>query len=382
MKVNRILKYCFVFLLIHKLELVFAQKNEDWYKFYDSKSNLFGYKDENGNIKIKPKFTERTVAKVFKNIIAVEEMEANKKIEYYLFKNGTKRGIDSVNSVGASEFFIGTYVYESEEKISFKDKKTGKIGFFNKKGEVIIPAIFYYASVFRNGIASVMTARQKQCIDYNLDTANCKNYEFIGSKPCLINDKNEIIVQGSRYGTIDIDFYSVKINVPNIDSTIYITYKGISNNKFSFIDYNKEFTNFFYKTFLNKVKSKTSKINTFIFEEVSYKNDDETKNLSKNQFTKFYTKESLVFDLDSSKFNISIQVQADATFFSTENPKFKPYLNACGDLDYEQFPIYQIWINSKPDKNNITTRNTTSMFLEFLRTKNGYKLIGISAQMF
>src|SRR5690554_6598971 len=113
-----------------------AQENDDWILFQDDKTNLLGFKDIEGNIKIHPKFTGLIGARLFKNIIPVSEKKYMddfnnyESINYYLLKNGHKVGIDSL--------YLSLDIAldcENEGKIRFRDNtKTEKVGFFDYTG--------------------------------------------------------------------------------------------------------------------------------------------------------------------------------------------------------------------------------------------------------
>jgi len=96
-----------------------------WISFWNEDSELLGFKDHNGKIKIEPKFTGFTTAKKFDRIIAVME-ENNGCIEtYYLTKSGKKVGKDQIY------IFDNGPDCESDGFIRFRDKETDKVGMFN-----------------------------------------------------------------------------------------------------------------------------------------------------------------------------------------------------------------------------------------------------------
>ncbi len=379
---KRKIKTLIIFLIAINGGFVSAQKTDTWYRFYDSNSNLFGYKDLKGNLKISPKFSEKTKSQLFNDIIAVNEITKEKAFEYYLLKNGLKIGLDSVCVREYNDVFTG-YDCESESKIAFRDKKTSKVGFFDKNGKVIIPAIYNEASPFRNGISTVIIGAKRECLDKSQDNLNCVYFNWDGGRVALINEKNEIIVDNLKNGTIDIDWYSLTINSPHIDTTLFTSYIGKANRVYSFRNFDKEFRKWFYGNFIPKLNDKNAIIDSFLFDEIKYKNDDGIKLLNKRQFIDFYPKKYLASDLDSTKFQLSPDRANVGEFFTIQNSKFSQYLNYCGDYNFYRFPIYKLWISKKSEnKNSLTSRNTDNMFFEFLRTEKGYKLIGVSAMYF
>ncbi|MDQ2751572.1 MAG: hypothetical protein M3R72_00950, partial [Bacteroidota bacterium] len=59
------------FFLIHCS--LFGQRNAAWISFWNKDSTRIGFKDENGKIKVKPKFSQFTSAKKCENIMAAIE---------------------------------------------------------------------------------------------------------------------------------------------------------------------------------------------------------------------------------------------------------------------------------------------------------------------
>ena len=146
----------------------FGQEKNLWYPFFLENSNTMGFKDKEGKVMIEPKFFAPLSTGNFNNIYAVNEIDGD---EYYLLKNGKKIGIDSVY------YFDTEAAYEREEKIRFRDKKTDRVGFFDKKGIVIIPAIYNEAENFYNDLAIVYKDGKRWCYDNNSEERkNCEHY--------------------------------------------------------------------------------------------------------------------------------------------------------------------------------------------------------------
>jgi hypothetical protein len=123
----------------------FGQKEDVWVRFRDTTTELSGYKDLKGNIKLPARYGPLTRADSFYHIIAVTETINDSYKQYYLLKDGRKVGQDSV-------YVFDTYFdCESEGKIIFKDRKKDRVGYLDKNGMAIIPAIYNYVSPFRNG---------------------------------------------------------------------------------------------------------------------------------------------------------------------------------------------------------------------------------------
>ena len=137
---NKFLKsYLVIFAIVLCANFVKAQSNY-WHAFENSKSRLIGFKNKKGGIEIPAKFDNLSKQTIFNNIIAVHEYKSDK--TYYLLKNGNRIGIDSMY------VFDNGYDEENEGKIRFRDKKTDKVGFFDIKGKIVIPAEYDDAATF------------------------------------------------------------------------------------------------------------------------------------------------------------------------------------------------------------------------------------------
>jgi len=69
---------------------------------------------------------------------------------YYKLANGRVVGEDSVYS------FDATDDCESDGKIRFRDRVSDKVGFFDNRGRMVVPAVYNDASRFQNGMAVVI----------------------------------------------------------------------------------------------------------------------------------------------------------------------------------------------------------------------------------
>src|SRR5206468_2695683 len=115
-------------------------------------------------------------------------------------KNGKKTGRDSVY------LWDFTYDHEQEGKIRFRDKKTDKVGFFNKEGKIVIPAVYNDAGPFNNGLALVIHDGKRTCAD-----KSCEHWSWNGIN-ALINTHNKIIADDININeTDDIEWATLKI---------------------------------------------------------------------------------------------------------------------------------------------------------------------------
>jgi len=218
-----------------------AQSN-DWYAFKNPKTNLTGFKNSKGVIEIPAKFYDPSEQEIFRNMIAVNDHSSTH--SYYLLKNGKRFGIDSMY------VYDNGYDEENDGKIRFRDRITDKVGFFDIKGKIAIPAEYNDARPFHNGFALVTYNGKRVCMDGKsiYDAKNpCEEWYWNG-KNALIDVHNHIIsdnIQLIENG--DIDWYKLVITKALPDTTLYTSFKTKKGNYYSFINYKKEFTKCFIK---------------------------------------------------------------------------------------------------------------------------------------
>ena len=376
-------------------QISFGQTKDIWVRFYDTTTELSGYKDSKGSIKIPAKYDNFTRADTFYNIIAVTEKIDSSYKSYYLLKDGSKVGQDSVF------MFDFTYDCESEGKILFKDNKKDRVGFFDKNGLAIIPAIYNAASPFRNGLAIALKNAKRSCWGESEDTLNCEHLSWSGGETVLINDKNEILVDSLKGYLSNINWYSLKINDPNIDTSIWVSLRGRSEKVYSFVNYEKEFTKWFYSKFLFALNSSSKdKLKELLFSEVTFwtnKNGWTSLNNSKflNAFPTSLTKKR--FKENNFK-RVSISDE-DLNSLIFEDKLYKGFYDACGSHNKEKYPVFDVMLtyykkrtkelNIPPPPGSKSEKWELSDFdkkyeidyqehFEFIRTEEGYKLLSVS----
>lgn len=373
----------------------FGQKNDVWIRFYDSATELAGFKDLNGNIKIPAKYENFTRADSFYNIIAVAEKIDSSYKSYYLLKNGRKVGQDSVF------MFDFTYDCESEGKILFRDYKKDRVGFLDKNGVAIIPAIYNIASPFRNGLAIALRNAKRKCWDGSQDTLNCEHLGWSGGETVLINDKNEILADSLTADLNNINWYSLKINTRLLDTSIYITIPGNKGNIYSFVDYEKEFTKWFHSKFLRTLNlSDHRQLKEFLFPEIMFWNDkDGWTSLKKDSYLQSYPTSITKNRFEETPTKILSIRAEDLNYMIFEDKIYKDFYNACGSHNKEKYPVFDViltYYQQRTKKLNLSAPTEGSSeniqlsdfdkkyeiryqeSFEFIRTKNGYQLLSVS----
>jgi hypothetical protein len=375
-----------IILIFFKSFNSFSQnENQNWISFRDEKNDdLIGYKDLSGKVKIEPKFTFLTSALVFENIIPVfEKTEVNNKenfetTRYYLLKNGKKIGVDSLY------VFDFTLDCENENKIRFRDTKTDKVGFFDKNGKVVIPAIYNDAGKFHNGLALVIKDAKRICWagkEYSKEN-QCEHWSWKGNTQ-MINSQNELILENVDLQELQsIDWYSLKINPKEIKPNA-IVFKGLDGNVYSFANTEKEFKTWFYNEFISKSDqvnflkncfdniaiSKNGNLKSKEFKNSKFEDYawaiDKKENFYKNN-TKFVSK--IIEIVNLKKIDINISNGYTPVLFEYETNK--SFYDNCGEYLNEKYPYFQVFITKKD--------GLTQYCLGFIRTNEGYKLIEIS----
>lgn len=388
------MRHQFIFTLCFLLSLsVFGQSNDSWIRFYDTTSDLSGYKDLNGKIKIPAKFTNFTRADTFYNIIAVTEKIDSTWKRYYLLKDGRKVGVDSVY------FFDFAFDCENEGTILFEDKKKNRVGFFDKNGVVIIPAIYNAATSFRNGLAIALKNATRTCWGENEDTLNCEHLSWKGGETILINEKNEVLVDSLDINLRNINWYSLKINDPTVDTSIWITLKGVNRKTYSFINYDNEFRKWFNSVFLQAVSTKeNNRFKDLLFSKITYWTKENGRiNTSNDDFIKKYSSSITKERFKKNKLKEVSISDDDLIYFDKEDTLFNFFMDACGSHNRDKFPAFDVMLtyykkrlkklnmpnNKKSEKSELSDfydnyEIAYQEHFEFIRTDKGYNLLKVS----
>lgn len=342
-------KIIFIILCVLFYVEVSAQNNI-WYSFYNSDVTLVGYKDKNGSVKIKPKFDAGfTSANRFANIIAVAENNNNKWTSYYLTKTGKIAGIDSLY------IFDNTTDCEQEGFIRFKDSKSDKVGLLNRAGDVVIPAMYNDLSVVKNGMIVALLGATKK--------SDGEHFRWIGGKEILIDTSDHTLID-SFDNDANLNFYDVVISKEIQKDSIRKSYPALNGNYYSYVDYKKEFTNWFTTSFLKKITKENILKNSF--SAIKWNENEKWISINQQNFVDrhFYTINKIC--ISESK-NIDIVVSSiDPLLFP--QGKYPKYYNNCNEPLNWKYPVMSVII---------TSNNKQSRF-DFLRTQSGYKLMAVN----
>jgi hypothetical protein len=373
---------------------VCAQKNDAWVGYYDTVSGKVGYKDLKGDVMLPAIFVGVSDRGSFYNIMAVTEDVNDKYLSYYLLKDGRRVGVDSVY------MFDFLFDCESEEKILFNDRKTDRVGFFDKEGKVVVPAVYNTATPFRNGISFALQNAKRKCADR--DTKDCEHWRWDGGQRRLINERNEVLVEDTDYPFYQLDMYSLKVNATGLDTAVYVSLSGRNGKTYSFIDVHKELGKWLNEYFIPAASKGAKEWKPYLFEAVKVALPGiNGVDLLPDVFVEKMGEKLMSVGFSGDTMT-RIDIVRDWFGYSREDGQdapFRKYYKACGGHDTDRFPLFEVVVNhykkkDKPYKQAGGKKGSISVadrfYLEhdvdcseiyrFIRTENGYKLYDVSSR--
>lgn len=351
------MKYLSIICLLLLHTNVFAQKGDLWYKFYNADSTLAGFKDANGVVKIEPKFKPFLLNGVFENIISVTEKQGDKNARYYLTKSGRKVGRDSVH------IFDFTEDCEQEGFIRFRDHKADKGGLFNRYGDVVIPALYDGMTSVHSGLIIVLQGAKK------IVSEDGERFFWEGGSQKLIDTNGRVLIANFNNDT-KLNLHSLIVSDKQDPSPVRKNFKGENGKFYSFIDYNREFKAWLEKDLLvklDKEKLLRASFNTIANPAAVGGWALEPKEKYIGQYYERIKPKLLQLKDPACEYSIFID---DLNPFIYETEEFRPYMNYFGQNRMPEYPTLEVVISY-----DITTPNFQQDFFEFLRTKEGYKLV-------
>ena len=338
----------------------YGQNNDTWYSFYNKDSELVGFKDKAGVIKIEPKFVGRSNRPIkFENIIYVIEENNGKSSSYFLTKSGKVIGQDMLY------YFDHTPDCENENFIRFKDNKIDKTGLFDKNGNIAIPAIYNHLTKVQNSMLVALKGAKKTYQD--------EHYSYIGGKNLLIDTENNILIEDFTFED-QINFYSLEKSKIRSADPLRKSFLAKDGSYYSFIIYKKEFEHWFNSELLTDLTTK--KLIQFSYNKIywydgksSWKNPLSSEFIKKNDVV--LKKRLLESQKPKADYFISM---VGLNSFLHDDQSFDAYYDNCGDSKEWQYPIMNVVINHAEGK--ILKQNSFG----FLRAPKGYRLIEVSLQ--
>ena len=346
-----------------------------WTRFQDEKSDLFGYKDETGRIRIPAKFVMAD-AQFFYDIIAVIEKTGKEYFQaYYLLKSGGKKGLNSL-------YMSGNYLdCECEGKIRFRNSTTDLVGFFDRDGNIAIPAMYSDAEPFANNMAMVLKDAQRVCLDgkpYPSDKGGCEHWRWEGGRSHLIDVKNHILIQDFKH-TRHLDWFSIKITSEKPDNPLRDSFKGTNGKYYSFINFKKEFIHWLESDFFLSTDDGTLK--HCLFDIIAFEKRGTPQNsLCKNKFLKDTANQVLDLTTRLKAKDISYEVHDNPVgimLIPQNNETFyKTYFDSCQRPETRLYPAFDLVV-SHCDKNLKKDLLQQDVFT-FVKTEQGYRLTAFS----
>ncbi|HSC54539.1 MAG TPA: hypothetical protein VLC98_12995 [Phnomibacter sp.] len=348
--------------LLLTLQCLFAlgQSKDTWIEFWNKDTTLFGYKDKNGIVKVEPKFQIGfNKAHKVDNIVAVSEVEGEHWKRYYLTKSGRIVGRDSLH------YFDNAPDCESEGFIRFRDKKTDRVGMFDRNGDVAIPAEYNALTKVRNGMVCALKGATKKYWEGG------EHYSWEGGRELLLDTANNLLVD-SFYTSGNLNFFSLLVSAQPNPDTIRQNFKTSNGKYLSFVDFEKEFRAWLKSALLTNF-TKDNLLNVTWKEVTCWR--DSTGWIAEPQSSfidrNFELIKSKLLQLNSKDCNyfISSEELNSLTFDSEE---YDMFFNDCGEPKDWIYPVQNIVISYKHGNDIVQDR------FNFLRTDNGYKLLSLT----
>jgi len=339
-------------------------RKDTWTAFLPPDSDLIGFKDAQGRVKIEPRYSGFTIARQFDHIMAVMEQNGNSYTSYYLTRSGKKLGRDRI------------YIHdnspdcESEGFIRFRDPATEKVGLYNRNGEIAVPAEYDALTQVRNGLVVGLQGARKVYWDKQRH-AGCSHFNWEGGREVLLDTRNRILISDFK-GSARLDLYSLKIGPKPEPDDNRLSYPGSDGRYYAFIEFKTAFESWLQTEVLANLTQDTLDKNTYhaIFfwkEPEGWQHEASRAFIARN------------FELIQGR--LAVLLKADADYFismSGLNPfifnaaEFEPYFNNCGDPKQWQHPVMNVVINQQAGGKSFQDH------FDFLKTTAGYKLISLT----
>lgn len=349
------------------VQLTTAQeKSGRWKSFYNSDSTAVGFKDQYDQIRLDSIYSPYiTVARSFENIMSIGKLEGDSWDGYFFTKSGKIVGHDSIY------FFDNTPDCENEGFIRFRDKKSDKVGVFNSRGEIQIPAEYDGLTKVRNGLIIGLKGAHKKYLKDNRGNQSDEHYVWEGGQELLIDTLNQVLIERFSYND-DLNYYSVSISEEPATDPTRNSFKGVNGKYYSFINYELELEQQI--LMFQSTGFSAEKLASLCFDEVTYWDDQlGWVCLPRKEFVRrFHTAvqkglDKLVANRDQCFFTLD-----GLNPFIFESDLYQEYYDDCGFSNDWKYPCINLVINQSKDFSQPQTH------FHFLRTKEGFKLIMVS----
>lgn len=358
-------RFTLTYLLLLFCWTLFGQDNDAWMSFWNKDTTLIGFKDKSGNVKIDPKFVSGfTAAGRFDNIIAAMEENGGSYQSYYLTKAGKIFGKDSLH------IFDNGADCESEGFIRFRDKKTERVGMFNRNGEVVIPAEYNDLARVRNGMVIALKGAEKKFWEKH-NHSGCNHFSWVGGRQLLIDTNNRVLVESFLYEN-QLNLFSLVIADKPHQDTIRKNFPAADGRYYSFVEFEKEFREWVNVHLLSNL-TKDNLVNASFREVTYWKEPDGWTAAPKKDFIErnFELIKAKLLELKTASCDYNI-FDEGLNPFIYESELYKEYYNNCGESKDWLYPVKCIVITHS-GKTDLTQDQ-----FDFLRTDDGYKLLSVT----
>ncbi len=345
--------------------VAFCQTTSVWTSFYNSDSTLVGFKDEQGKITIEPKFSIFFSANTFHDIMAVTEEQDGKYLSYYLTKSGKIVGRDSMH------IYDNGFDCESEGFIRFRDKKSDKVGMFNRNGEICIPAIYDELSRVQNGMVVGLKGAEKKYWDKQRHSG-CNHYSWVGGENVLIDTNNQVLIRPFSIAT-SLNLFSIEKSEDLNPDTTRQSFLATDGSYYSFIDFEKEFMQWISADLLQNIDE--DKLLNASYDSIIWSTTTGWAKTAKTNFipNNFEVLKNGFLELQKPSCEYSLFVEG-LNMYEYEGEEFAKYFTSCGEAKEWIYPTINVVISHEEPKSFSQNHYT------FLRTDAGYKLISVSVR--
>lgn len=339
---THIVKYVLSLWILLSATIAAAQHRDTWTAFYDNEeeSYLLGFKNSKGAVMISPKFMGFTTVRKWDHIAAFMEDSSGLFLQYYMLKDGTKFGRDSLY------IFDMSFDCESEGYIKFRDPVSGHTGMFDSVGKIAIPPVYNDITAFRNGMAVALKGAYKKRWDTDSGHSGCDHWSWEGGEELLIDQQNNVLISGFPASN-DLDIYSMKMDsLPETDST-RVYFRGKDQRYYSFTDKLQYFRQFLFREFLTNISQ--DQLIQHAYKHIIHWDDDSSswQQTSKEHYIKQHyglLSQKLTMLLDTTTV-YSISLAGFLPHPEVMLPELEHCYDNCGQWNTSRYPLYQVSIS-------------------------------------
>ncbi len=254
---------------------------------------------------------------------------------------------------------------DSEGFIRVVHPATGKVGMLDADDQLAIPTEYSDLTPVRNGLIYALKGASK------VYTADGEHFHWEGGEVLLINTRNQVLARNvDPYP--ELNLFSLEISdLPSTDPLRY-NIEAVDGRFYSFVDFDREFRNWLHTGLLSNL-SKESFLQ-MVHPKVSYWSEEDGW-VFENQLS--FVEKSFDYiqgrlkglEDPSNRFTVFTESLNPEIFSADE---YTNYFNDCGEFKTWLYPVKVVHIRHDPDNDMRQDQ------YDFLRTPEGYKLIGVS----